>query len=392
MRIYLDYNSTTPCAPEVVNKMLPFFSNEFGNAASLHEAGREALTAIDDARDQIARALSTSPEKVYFTGSATESNNISLLGLINSNKQRRKIAVSSIEHKSILEPAKQLENNGYTIVFLPVDRNGMINLNAAKELIDEQTLLVSVQGANNETGVIQPIREIVKLAHACGTIFHCDAVQMFGKIPFDIEELRIDLASFSAHKIYGPKGIGALFIANGKIAKIIKPIFYGGKQEKGLRPGTQNVPAIVGFGCASQIIGNSLKSEMNHIRTLREKMENKLIKNIPEIVVNGQNASRVPGTISLTISGIPSDMLIANLTNVCVSNGSACNSGALEPSHVLLAMKLRQEEAENTIRISIGRYTTEIDIENAYHEILHAVNKLRSKTFHNKKLNSMLGG
>lgn len=391
MSIYLDYNSTTPCAHEVVNAMLPFFSNEFGNAASLHEAGRVALIAIDEARDKIAQVLGTCSENIFFTGSATESNNISILGLIKDNKKRQKIAVSSVEHKSILEPAIHLEKNGYKIVSLPVNINGIIDLEAAKKLIDEHTLLVSVQGVNNETGVIQPIHKIAELAHDHGAIFHCDAVQMFGKIPIDIEKLEVDLASFSAHKIYGPKGIGALFIASREIAKIIKPIYYGGKQEKGLRPGTQNVPAIVGFGCASQIIHNSLISEMNFIRSLREKMENKLRNTISKIVINGQNALRVPGTISLTISGIPADMLIANLTNVCVGNGSACNSGAPEPSHVLLAMKLSKEEAESTIRISIGRYTTETDIKNACQEILCAVNKLRSKTFRNKKLNPILG-
>jgi cysteine desulfurase len=255
---------------------------------------------------------------------------------------------------------------------LPVDRNGVVDLNAARHLIDENTLVVSVQGANNETGAIQPVREIARLAHERGALCHCDAAQMLGKIPVNVRDLEVDLASFSAHKVYGPKGIG-------KIVSLVQPILYGGGHERDLRPGTQNVPAIVGFGSACRIACAVLPSDMERICALRQLLECWLLTDIPELRVNSIDAPRIPGTISLTVSGVPADMLMSNLNTVCISNGSACNSGAPEPSHVLLAMKLTRSEAECTVRISLGRYTTEADIAVARQEIVAAATHLKAE-------------
>jgi cysteine desulfurase len=358
--------------------MLPYFAEEYGNAASPHEAGRTASIAIAEARQQVADAMGTKPECVVFTASATESNNVAILGVANERHRRQKIVVSAVEHKSVLEPAFHLCQYGYAVEMIPVDGNGVVDLDEARKIIDDQTLIVSVQGANNETGVIQPIRQIGQLAHDRGALFHCDAAQMLGKVSVNIEELGVDIASFSAHKMYGPKGIGALFIAS-RIARSISPIFFGGHQERGLRPSTQNVPAIVGFGCACQLTHDLIQSDVQRISLLREKLESELLAAIPESRVNASNASRLPGTISLTILGVPADMLIANLTPVCISNGSACNSGALEPSHVLLAMNFSRAEAESTLRISLGRYTTARELETAASAIATAAASLKTK-------------
>ncbi|MEI7901028.1 MAG: cysteine desulfurase family protein [bacterium] len=378
MYVYLDNNSTTPCAPEVLAKMLPYFAEEYANAASPHEAGRAASSAITAARQQVADAMGTKPECVIFTGSATESNNLAILGVANKRHSRRKLVVSAVEHKSVLEPAFHLRQHGYAVEIIPVDRNGVVDLYEAGKLIDDQTLIVSIQGANNETGVIQPIRQIVQLAHDRGALCHSDAAQILGKVPVNIEELGVDIACFSAHKMYGPKGIGALFVAP-HMTGTISPISFGGHQERGLRPGTQNVPAIVGFGCACQVARDLVRSDAKRINLLREKLESDLLTTIPESRVNASNVTRLPGTISLTIPGTPADMLIANLPTVCISNGSACNSGALEPSHVLLAMNFSRAEAESTLRISLGRYTTEKDVVMASREIADASCRLRTQ-------------
>jgi cysteine desulfurase len=362
--------------------MLPYFTEEYANATSPHEAGRIASSAITAARQQVANAMGTNPGCVIFTGGATESNNLAILGVANRNQNRHKLVVSAVEHKSVLEPAFHLRQYGYVVEIMPVDKDGVVDLGEAERLIDNQTLMVSVQGANNETGVIQPIQQISKLAHDRGALYHCDAAQMFGKVPLNVEKLRVDMASFSSHKMYGPKGIGALFVAP-RITSAISPIFFGGNQERGLRPGTQNTPAIVGFGWACQLAGDLVGSDEKRINILREKLESELLANIPESRVNASNAMRLPGTISLTIPGMPADILIANLPTVCISNGSACNSGALEPSHVLHAMNISRSEAESTLRISLGRYTTDKDIVIASSEITDSSSRLR--TFLNRK-------
>jgi cysteine desulfurase len=376
-RVYLDYNSTTPCASEVIAEMLPYFTQEYGNAASPHVAGRVASAAVAQAREEVARAVGTNSRCVLFTSGATESNNLALFGVVKSGSRRRKIVVSVIEHKSVLEPCLRLLDEGYILERIPVDRFGVVDLESAANLIDDRTLIVSVQGANNETGVLQPVREIAQLAHDRGALCHCDAAQMLGKLPVRVEELDIDLASFSAHKAYGPKGIGALFLAEGKVRSVLKPILSGGGQESGIRPGTQNVPGIVGFGCACRLVHGVLDAEIQRVSAFKHLCEKELLRGIPGSFVNGRTVPRLPGTISLTIPGVPADMLIANLTKVCISNGSACNSGAPEPSHVLLAMKLSRSDAECTVRISLGRHTSKPEIMEGCREMITTARELR---------------
>lgn len=378
MRVYLDNNATTTCAPEVVAAMLPYFTEEYGNPASPHDAGRAASAAIARARDQVAVALGTQPEHIVFTGGATEANNLAILGIRRNTASRYKIAVCAIEHKSVLEPARYLSQNGYTIVILPVDHEGVVDIEAATALIDTDTLLVSIQAANNETGVIQPVSEIAELAHERGALCHCDAAQVCGKIPVNIADLRVDLTSISAHKMYGPKGVGALAVTLRSQGHVLGSILHGGQQEHGLRPGTLNVPGIVGFGASAQLVSSLVTSESQRVGSMKSGLENALLGGIPGVWVNGQGARRLPGTISLTVPDIPADMLMANLSTICVGSGSACNSGAPESSHVLRAMGLSDVEAESTIRIGLGRYTTAADAETAFREIRDATVRLQS--------------
>ena len=378
-RLYLDYNSTTPCDAEVVAEMLPYFTHEYGNAASPHDAGRVASAAVSQAREEVALAIGSNSQFVFFTSGATESNNLALFGVSRSASHRRKIVVSAIEHKSVLEPCLQLLDEGYTIEEMPVNRSGVVDLEVAASLIDDQTLIVSMQGANNETGVVQPVREIAEISHERGALYHCDAAQMLGKLPVDVDDLEIDFASFSGHKVYGPKGIGILFVRGDKLRSILRPILSGGGQEKGLRPGTLNIPGIVGFGCACRLFSGVLHKEMQRLTVLRRLCEEELLSSIPGSFVNGCSVQRLPNTISITIPEVPADMLMANLPTVCVSNGSACNAGAPEPSHVLRAMELGRLAAECTVRISLGRFTSEAEIMAASREIIAAARELRFK-------------
>lgn len=376
--IYLDNNSTTQCAPEVVAAMLPFWSADFGNASSTHAMGRRAKAAIDSARESVANLLDCAPKELVFTSGATESNNLVLSGIVHS-EYRRRIVTSSIEHKSVLEPCASLEGNRCEIARLPVDNQGRVSLSAAAESINDRTLLVSIQAANNETGTTQPIQQLAEIAHQRGALFHCDATQALGKIPFSLKSAEVDFASFSGHKAYGPKGVGVLFIREGLNKSRLKPIIRGGQQEMGWRPGTLNVPAIVGFGAAAQVlISRSAKDECE-VRRLHDLFEKAIKDSGIQASFNGSRENRLPGTISLTIPGVQSDMLIANIPEICFSNGSACTAGAMSPSHVLLAMGMPREDAECTVRFGIGRYNTECEIIRAVAELTGTVNRLRSE-------------
>lgn len=368
--IYLDYNATTPCDPRVVEKMLPFFSEWYGNPATgLHIQGRRAARAVDEAREHIAALIGGRPGEVVFTGGATESNNLAILGLGRANRHsgRIRIVTSAIEHKAVLLPCQQLHKEGYELIVLPVDSQGRVSSDEAEAAINDQTLLVSVQAANNEVGTLQPIATIAEIAHKHGAIIHCDAAQAAGKIPVDLaaEAWQADLLSISAHKLYGPKGIGALYVRNGPHAFPLTPLQYGGGQEHGLRSGTTNVPGIVGFGEACRICTVELEQEQARIAGLRDQFEQTLLASIPDLKINGHKASRLPNTSSLTFHGIDADALLLNLPGVMMGTGSACSSGTLEPSHVLLAMGLSRAEAGSTVRASLGRFTTLADIEHA---------------------------
>lgn len=377
--IYLDYNATTPCAPEVVQAMLPFFSEDCANPASPHIMGREAASAVEIARGRIAHLIDCDPDEVVFSSGATESNNIVLLGVAYRHPARMKIVISAIEHKSVLEPGSWLAERGFTVVTLPVNGRGIVDLDAALSVIDDGTLLVSVQGANNETGSIQPLAEIAQIAHSHGVLMHSDLAQMLGKVPVSVRSLGVDCASFSGHKAYGPKGSGFLFAEKCWCLPKLGPICLGGGQENNLRPGTLNVPAIVGLGEACRLAARDLATEMVRISGLRNLLESRILGKVPGARVNGSIQSRLPGTTSLTFKGIAADLLIARLPRICVSNGAACSSGALAPSHVLLAMGLSRDDAESTVRISLGRFTTLEHVQEAAYAITEEALKLLSE-------------
>jgi cysteine desulfurase len=380
--IYLDYHSTTPCDPRVVGTMLPFFTESCANPSNgLHALGRSAAHSVDEARQQVADLIGSSPNEIVFTGGATESNNLAILGLAQRvGKRRNKLVISSIEHKSVLEVCQYLAGHGYELAYLPVGSDGIVDIDAAADCIDDRTLLVSVQAANNEIGTIQPIAALGKLAHAHGSVFHCDGAQAVGKIPVDVGDLDIDLLSISAHKLYGPKGVGALFVRGGATTNRLSPTVYGGGQENGLRPGTLNVPGIVGFGKACSLCLAEMGAEARKVETLRNALEGRLLMSIPDVQLNGSLRSRLPGNISLTFLGVDADALLLNLPELALSTGSACTSGTLAPSHVLAAIGLSRDAASSTIRVGIGRFTTDIEIDIAAGLIVGACQSLRAHT------------
>jgi cysteine desulfurase len=377
--IYLDYHSTTPCDPQVIQAMLPYLGRLFGNpSSSIHRVGREASEAVEIARAQIAESIGAEAKEIIFTAGATESNNLAIQGLTRGYiGDRNRILTSVIEHKSVLNPIGELGKKNFDVVFLPVSREGIIDLEEAKNAITENTLLISAQIANNEIGVIQPIEELARLAHENGVLVHCDAAQAVGKIPLDVGDWGIDLLSMSAHKLYGPKGIGALYIRGGPYALPIKPLLLGGGQEYGLRSGTLNVPAIVGFGEACRICAGEMPEEAERISNLRDHFEGRILNAIENTHRNGAVKNRLPNNSSLTFPGIDAEALIVNTPELAISMGSACASGAPEPSHVLLAIGLSREEAYSTIRIGLGRFTTDAEIEKAADLIIQAVMRLR---------------
>lgn len=380
--IYLDYNATTPCDPRVVEKMLPYFTEIYGNPSNgLHQQGRRSAKAVDEARQNIASLIGASAKEIVFTAGATESNNLAILGLARSQARggRKRIVTSAVEHKSVLAPCNKLADAGFDIVILPVDSGGRVVLEAARQAITEDTLLVSVQLANNEVGTLHPVNELSAIAHSVGSVFHCDATQAIGKIPVDLYLLGVDIGSMSAHKLYGPKGVGALFVSRGIRSSSIEPIIYGGGQENGMRSGTTNVPAIVGFGEACALANNALHDEKKRICTLRDLFEKELSERIPEVTINGKDHDRLPNTSSLTFNDVDADALIMNLNTVMVGTGSACSSGAIGPSHVLEAMGLSRDQAHSTIRVSMGRFTNEQEIVMAVEDIDIAFRKLYVK-------------
>jgi len=363
--IYLDYNATTPCDPRVLQAMLPYFSELYGNPANgLHVLGRKAARAVETAREQAAALLGAHSSEIFFTSGATESNHLALLGAAEyAPANRRKIITCAIEHKAVLAPCKRLAERGFEVVILPVDENGLVRLADLENALGEDTFLVSIQAANNEIGALQPIAEIAALAHRHGALVHTDAAQAAGKISVDVKTWEVDLLSFSGHKMYGPKGIGGLYVRGGKREIPLRPILEGGGQENGLRAGTSNVPGIVGLGAACQIAAAELPVERARIQSLREELEHGLLEVLPQARINARSAPRLPNTINLTIEGIEADALLLNLPDLMMSTGSACNTGATEPSPVLQAIGLSRAQAASSIRISLGRMTRQEDVE-----------------------------
>jgi cysteine desulfurase len=377
--IYLDYAATCPVDERVVKAMLPFFTMHFGNSASrTHSFGWAAEEAVEGARKEIATLLNADSKEIVWTSGATESNNLAVKGVAEYNSEKGKHIITVVtEHKAILDAGKALERRGWDVTYLPVGTDGLVDLELLKAAMRDDTVLVSVMFANNETGVVQPIAEIGALCRANGTLFHTDAVQAFGKIPIDVQAMNIDLLSMSAHKIYGPKGVGALYVRRRRPRVRLSPQIHGGGHERGNRSGTLNVPGIVGFGEASRIARETMAAEATRIATLRLHLQKSLENAIPDTLVNGNLESRLPGTLNISFSYVEGESLLMGLKDIAVSSGSACTSASLEPSYVLRAMGLNDELAHSSLRITIGRYTTQAELDYVSDRIRNTVERLR---------------
>lgn len=373
--IYLDYNATTPLAPEVLAEMLPWMTEQFWNAASSHHGGRSAAAAVERARRQLADLVHCSPRDLVWTSGSTEANNLALIGSTENAKPGSRVLVAATEHKAVLDTAHSLERRGFQVGEIPVDGDGLVHVGELKRLLDDSVVLVSVMLANNETGVIQPLRELAVVAHEVGAVVHTDATQAVGKLQVDLELLGVDLASMSAHKFYGPKGVGALYIRRGVQ---VAPQMHGGGHEQGHRSGTLNVPAIVGMGAAAALAAASLTDgEAARLAELVDYLVARLSAILPDIRVVASDSPRLPNTVNVRFIGADAEAIMANAPVVMVSSGSACTSNVPEPSHVLQAMGLPQADAYECLRFSVGRGTTKPLIDEAVEELARAVGRVR---------------
>lgn len=377
-RIYFDHSATTPVDSEVAALMMEYMTEKFGNPSSIHSFGREVKKAVDEARQQVASLLNADPSEIFFTSGGTEADNLALKGVAFANRKKgNHIITTCIEHHAILHTCEYLEKNGFKVTYLPVDENAMVRIEDLKKAITEDTILISVMFANNEVGTIQPIKEIGQIAHEKGIYFHTDAVQAAGNYPIDVKEYNIDLLTLSAHKFHGPKGIGALYVRRGVR---INAVQHGGGQERSLRAGTENVPGIVGLGKAAEIAKRDMPKKLTHITALRDKLIKGIMEKIPDIKLNGHPTQRMPGSVNFSFLYVEGESLLLNLDlkGIAASSGSACTSGSLDPSHVLLAMGLTHEVAHGSLRITLGRANTEDDIEYCLTVLPEIVERLRS--------------
>jgi len=377
-RIYLDYAATTPMHKDVLEAMQPYFTDKFGNPSSIHSFGREAKSAIDKSRDLIANFIGAKSDEILFTSGGTESDNQAIKEVVFTNSQRgNHIITTTIEHHAVLETCHLLKNLGYKITYVPVDKFGLVNPDEIKSAITDKTILISVMHANNEIGSLEPITEIGKIAKERGILFHTDAVQTFGAIPINVDELNIDMLSASAHKLYGPKGIGILYVRKGTR---IGSLLHGGSQERRKRAGTENVAGIVGFGKAVEIAKIDMEKDDLKLKILNDRLKNGISSRIDDIFYNGHPEKRLPKNISVCIKYIEGESMLLNLDmkGIAASTGSACSSGSLEPSHVMLAIGLPHELAHGSLRFTMGKYTTEQDIDYVLEILPPIVEKLRS--------------
>lgn len=376
--IYMDYQSTTPVDPRVMEAMIPYFTEKFGNPHSRsHQYGWEAEEAVEQAREYVAEVINADPRSIVFTSGATESNNLAIRGVAKFYQDKKNhIITCATEHKCVLDTCRHLEQEGFEVTYLGVDEKGFINLNELEQAITEKTLLVSIMAANNEIGTIQPIREIGKICRAKGVFFHTDAAQAFGKIPLDVIEDCIDLMSISSHKVYGPKGVGALFVGRSPRVRI-EAIINGGGQERGMRSGTLATPIVVGFGEAARIAKNEMQQEYERLDKLTKGFIKEMMQ-IPEVFLNGDFEKRLPGNANLSFSCIEGESMIGAIKNLAVSSGSACTSASLEPSYVLRAIGVDEELAHTSIRFGFGRFTTEEEVAYAAQLVKNSIDKLRA--------------
>ncbi|HKW34369.1 MAG TPA: cysteine desulfurase NifS [Candidatus Acidoferrum sp.] len=379
-RVYLDYNATTPVEPEVLDAMLPYFSGEFGNASSIHTFGQKARAAVEAAREQVAALIGARPQEIFFTSGGTESDNHAIFGIAgpsaNSGKSRPHVITSFVEHEAVLNACQALEKQGVDVTYLHVDQDGLIDLEDLRGAVRMETALITIMHANNELGTVQPLAEIGRIAKDADVYFHTDAVQSAGKILIDVNQLQLDLLSLSGHKLYAPKGIGALYVRGGTR---LRQLLYGGHHQRGMRPGTENVAGIVGLGKAAEIARQSLANDAKRLSALRDQLEHGLLHRVPHSRINAARAPRTPNTANLVFPGVEGEALLIalDLKGLACSTGAACSSGAVEPSHVLTAIGLPAEEARASLRFSLGRHTTQADIDFALQVVPAAVAQLR---------------
>jgi cysteine desulfurase len=378
-RIYLDHNATTPLAPEVFEAMKPYLTEEFGNASSIHSWGQQAKAAVEEARENVARLVGAQPSEIVFTSGGTESDNMAIFGAVEAARTpaTKHVVTTAIEHHAVLYAARALETRGVSVTYLPVGESGVVDPGDIERSLRPQTVLISVMHANNELGTIQPIEEIATLARGRGIAFHTDAVQSVGKIPVDTGTLGARLLSLSAHKFYGPKGVGALYVRKGTP---LQPLMFGGHHERDRRPGTENVPAIVGLGKAAELARDHLDEEAVRVRKLRDRLEEGLLRSVPDIRVNGDRRLRLPSTTSISFEAVDGEgfVIALDLRGVACSTGAACSSGSLEPSHVLSAIGKNREQARSTVRFSLGAINSFEDIDYALEVVPQVVSRLRS--------------
>ncbi len=377
--IYMDNHATSPLDPRVLEAMMPYFTSKFGNAASRnHSFGWEAEQAVDIAREQIAKLIGATAKEIIFTSGATESNNLAIKGIAEMYRERGNHIITQVtEHKAVLDTCKRLEKYGYRVTYLPVKANGLIDLEDLKRAMDDKTILVSIMAANNEIGVLQPIREIGKICHEKGVIFHCDAVQAVGKVPFNVIQDNVDVASISGHKLYGPKGVGALYVRRRNPRVQIAAQIDGGGHERGMRSGTLNVPGIVGLGKACEIALEEMDSEAAYLRGLRDRLKAKFESELDYIHVNGTMEHRLPGNLNMSFVYVEGESLLMGINDVAVSSGSACTSATLEPSYVLKALGLGDDVAHSSIRFGLGRFNTQAEVDYVADKVIDIVKKLR---------------
>ncbi len=378
--IYMDNHATTPVDPRVLDTMLPFFTEKFGNASSRnHVFGWDSEAAVDSAREQVAALLhAVSPREIIFTGGATESDNLAIKGVAEAYRERgNHIITCAIEHRAVLDSCKSLEKKGYQVTYLPVTREGLVDLDRLRGAITDRTVLISIMAANNEIGTIEPVHEIGRVAKEKGVLFHTDATQAVGKIPVNVEEWGVDLLSLTAHKLYGPKGVGALYIRSSKPRVKITSLIDGGGQERGVRSGTLNVPGIVGMGKACEIAREEVLVDGERLTALTERLKSGIMSQLDQVSVNGHSSQRLPGNMHLSFAFIEGESLLMGLKDIAVSTGSACTSASLEPSHVLKAIGLEEHLAHASIRFGLGRFNTQEEVDYTVRRVVEEVRRLR---------------
>jgi cysteine desulfurase len=375
----MDYHATTPADPRVVEAMLPYFTQQFGNAASRnHSFGWEAEEAIETARKQVADLIGANPKEIIFTSGATESNNLAIKGVAEMYREKGNHVITCVtEHKAVIDTCKKLEKQGYRVTYLPVQKDGRIDLDDLRAAITDKTILITIMTANNEIGVLQPVAEIGAIAKEKGILFHTDAVQAVGKVPFSVNDAKVDLASLTAHKMYGPKGVGALYVRRRNPRVLLAEQINGGGHERGMRSGTLNVPGIVGLGKAAEICRLEMASEGERLRQMRDRLNEKLHAQLDELYINGSMAHRLPHNLNVSFAYVEGESLLMGINDVAVSSGSACTSASLEPSYVLKALGAGDDLAHSSIRFGLGRFTTDDEIDYVVDKLTTVVRRLR---------------